>query len=281
MSNSIIKLLSLRFSLMVMALCCLLLSDSASAQSRKEYKQQADELSYQQAGGETVVDAVSMKYDENGKWIDPNAVVVRAEQQQGQSNSRLTPVQQKICELTNSKAELQERVDQLGEALQGARGGKARKITAELEELANQIALLDLKLDALPKEPTIVEAYSDNKPFHNLVDSLVDHRIEEKGYFEDAHNPTVVESLQVVYHVQLAVTTRPNIGAFSNISGVEMTQRPDGKYAYYYGNYSNYAQAQSANKRIKATSQYRDAFVVALRGTQRISIKEAAQLVTQ
>lgn len=269
MSKYSIKSICLLFLVVIVGF--FLLPNDLLAQSRRTLRKQAEELSYQQAGGSEAVSVAT-----SDKWsANPNATMVRNE-------SQMTPTQRMICDLTNSKAELQKEIDQLGEKLQRVRGSKAREITEELEVLASQIALIDLKLAALPKEESATgsESYTNSKPFHNLVDSLVDHRLEENGYGKGSALANNAVS-RIVYHVQLAVTTRPNVKAFSDLDGVEMTQRSDGKYAYYYGDYSSYSQAQSACRRVRSSSKYRDAFVVALRGAQRITIQEAARLIAQ
>ncbi len=276
MSKPVIKLLSLPCALAA-TLSLLLSPESAAAQGRKAAKQRAEELSYQQAG----TPAAGKKERE---WVDPNATIVR-----GTPRSRLSPAEQMVCNLTERKAELQKQVDLLGAELKTARGSRARKITKELDILADQIAVIDRKLEALPKPQSIPDIYSSGKPFKQFVDSLVDRRIEEEGYVKGpsdtpatdnyvAPTQSAAAAYRIVYRVQLAVTTRPNEAAFSGLAGVKMLQRPDGKYAYYYGGYPNYAEAQAACKRLRADARYRDAFVVAMQGTQRISIQEAARL---
>lgn len=278
MSKSILKIVSLRLFIMVATLCFFLLPNPLSAQSRKELNRLADELSYQQAGGVVVPSESKVK---NG-WGDLNSTVVRGKQQ---PISRMTLTQQKVHELTSDKAEIQKKIDELGLQLQNNSGSKARKITKVLGLLSNQMALIDAELEVYPTEKTLSESYSDNPPFHKLVDSLVDNRIDEKGYLEASNSTTTVVMAatepQILYHVQLAVTTRPNLGAFADLSGVEMQQRPNGMYAYYYGNYSNYEQAESACRRLRGSSSYSDAFVVVLRGSQRISIQGAALILAQ
>ena len=44
--------------------------------------------------------------------------------------------------------------------------------------------------------------------------------------------------------------------------------------------YPTYAEAQSACKRLRTNAKYRDAFVVAMQGTQRISLQEASRLTS-
>lgn len=254
-----------------------------SAQSRREAKRRAEELSYRQAG-EGSSSAVSQK---NGKeWVDPNATVVR-----GTPRSRLSPAEQLIFNLNQRRAELQKQVDLLGGELKTARGSRARKITKELNILADQIDVIDRKLAAVPKTPTIPEAYSSGRPFSHFVDSLVDKRIEEEGYVKGpsdtpatdnyvAPSGSATAEYRIVYRVQVGVTAQPNEAAYSGLAGVKMLQRPDGKYAYYYGGYPNYAEAQAACKRVRTNSKYRDAFVVAMQGTRRIGIQEAMRLTS-
>lgn len=281
MSKPVIKSLSQSWALVSAAivLCTSFSAGNVFAQSRKAAKQRAEELSYQQAG----TGAAARR---DGEWVDPNATIVR-----GTPRSRLSPADQMICNLTERRAELQKQIDLLGAELKTARGSRARKITKELDILADQMAVIDRKLEALPKPQTIPEAYSSGKPFKQFVDSLVDRRIEEEGYVKGPSRTPATDGYQapaqsgtaayrIVYRVQLAVTTRPNEGAFSGLTGVRMLQRPDGRYAYYYGGYPTYAEAQAACKHLRANARYGDAFVVAMQGTQRISIQEAARLTS-
>ncbi|MDE5945522.1 MAG: SPOR domain-containing protein [Rikenella sp.] len=256
-------------------LCLCALPEGLSAQSsRKTAKQEAEALSYQRA---------------DGARVDPNATIVR-----GASRSRLSPAEQMTFNLMQRRTELQEQIDLLGAELKTARGSRARKITRELDILADQLAVVERKLEALPKPQTIREAYSSGRPFRQFVDSLVDRRIEEEGYVlgtgGNSRTPTTdsytgpgrnaaAEDFRITFRIQLGVTSRPNPQAYATLPGVKMYQRTDGQYAYYYGSYTDYAEAQSICKRLKANTKYRDAFVVALQGTQRIGIQEAVRLL--
>lgn len=262
-------------------LCTFVSVGELSAQSRKAARQKAEELSYQQAGAGSCPAAAP----KNKEWADPNATVVR-----GNPRAQLSPAEQLTFNLNERKSELQQEVDLLGAKLKTARGSRAKKITKELDILADQIDVIDRKLAAVPKTQTIPEAYSSGKPFSNFVDSLVDKRIETEGYVRSSDTPATDNyaspsssagaDRRIVYRVQVGLTMRPNEAAYSSLPGVKMRQRPDGKYAYYYGGYPNYAEAQAACKRVRANARYRDAFVVAMQGTRRISVQEAARLTS-
>lgn len=280
MSKPVIKSIFL-----LAALCLTIASDDLAAASRKKEKQRTDDLSYQQATGTASPVGNTVIRDADGKeWVNPNATIVR-----GTPKARLSPAQQLVMNLNERKLELQKQVDLLGAELQTARGSRARKITKELDILAEQIAIVDRKLAAMPKSAltTIPDVYAESKPFHQFVDSLVDKRINEEGYVKedddspatDSYKPTVTPAIQkIVYRVQIAVMTRPNAGAYTALGDVKELQRPDGKYAYYYGTYPSYAEAQAACKRLRTKAQYRDAFVVAMQGTRRLSLQEASQM---
>lgn len=268
MLKSVIK--SRLFSLLALGILCGPVSPAGVyAQSRKAERQRAEEVSYQPAGIR----------------MDPNSTIVR-----GTPRSRLSPAEQMTYNLIQRRTELQEQVDLLGAELKTARGARARKITKELDILADQLAVVNRKLEALPKPQTIREAYSSGRPFKQFVDSLVDRRIEEEGYVRGASRTpmtdkykgpqqnNMIEDFRIVFRVQLGVTARPNEQAYAALPGVKMQQRSDGKYAYYYGNYSDYTMAQAVCKRLQTNPKYRDAFVVALQGGQRLSIQEAVRL---
>lgn len=250
------------------------------ARNRRAARQRAEALSYQQAGG------VAPK---KGEWVDPNATVVR-----GTPRAQLNPSGRLVCNLSERRAELQRQVDMLGAELRTARGPRARKITKELAELADQIAVLDRKLESLPQERTFSDIYSSGRSFRHFVDSLVDLRIQEEGYVKGTGEVTATESYvaptqtaqaaipaesRIVFRIQVGLTARPSEDTYSDVQGIRMVRRPDGKYAYYYGAYPTHAEAQAACRRFRATHpRYRDAFVVALQGGQRISVQEAMRL---
>lgn len=274
MSKLVIKSHGLSFvaGLAAFVFCFSALSERAVAQSRKAEKQRIEELSYRTADTR----------------IDPNATIVR-----GTPRSRLSPAEQMTYNLIQRRTELQEQVDLLGAELKTARGSRAKKITKELDILADQLAVVNRKLEALPKPQTIREAYSSGRPFKQFVDSLVDRRIEEEGYVRSGASKTpttdgykaptpenggVAEDYRIVFRVQLGVTARPNEQAYAALPGVKMQKRTDGKYAYYYGSYPNFTEAQAVCKRLQTNPKYRDAFVVALQGGMRLSIQEAVRL---
>ena len=241
---------------------------SATAQSRKADKQRAEELSYQTAGSPTTD---SKKKEE---WAaDPNATIVR-----GTPRSKLSPAEQLAYNLTQQRAELQEQVDLLGAELKTARGSRARKITKELDLLADQIAVIDRKLEGLPKPGSSSTEESEDK-----TSDLKEYEFETPA--TDRYVALSQEQPQtdnrVSYRIQISVTARPNESAFASLGNVQMVQRSDGKYAYYYGSYPTYTEAQNACKRLRSSSSYRDAFVVATQGTRRISMEEAARLLNR
>lgn len=276
MANNVIK--SGLWALAVGALALGTSIQPAAAQNRKADKQRAQVLSYQRAAGG--VD----KKQKSTEWVDPNATVVR-----GTPRSKLSPAEQLAYSFNERKAELQKQVDLLGAELKTARGAKARKITKEMEVLADQIAVIDRKLAALPKTSSET---SGGTTYTQSVDSLGDLRMEKEGYVKGTSRTPVADSspasnltvqaqqFKVVYRVQLAVTMLPNDAAFTALAGVKVVRRPDGRYAYYYGEFSNYTDAQAACKRLRANPKYRDAFVIATRGNERISIQEAARLLS-
>ena len=204
---------------------------------------------------------------------DPNATIVR-----GTPRSKLSPAEQLAYNLTQQRAELQEQVDLLGAELKTARGSRARKITKELDLLADQIAVIDRKLEGLPKPGSSSTEESENK-----TSDLKEYEFETPAtdrYVAQSQEQPQTDN-RVSYRIQISVTARPNESAFASLGNVQMVQRSDGKYAYYYGSYPTYTEAQNACKRLRSSSSYRDAFVVATQGTRRISMEEAARLLNR
>lgn len=251
-----------------------------SARSRRAARQRIEAISYQPAGGRAV---------KKGEWVDPNATIVR-----GVPRAQLNPSGRLACNLSERRAELQRQVDILGAELKTARGPRARKITKQLADLADQIAVLDRKIESLPQERPFTDIYSSGRSFKHFVDSLVDLRIQEEGYVKGPGEVSATElymaspapaqatipaEARIVFRIQVGLTARPSEATYSDVEGIRMVRRPDGKYAYYYGAYPTHAEAQAACRNFRATHpRYRDAFVVALQGGQRISVQEAVRL---
>lgn len=247
------------------------------AQNRKAAKQRAATLSYQQAGERDTIHG-----KEKNRWVDPNATVVR-----GTPRSQLSSAEQLAYSLRERKVDLQEQIDLLGSELQTARGAQARKITREMELLADQIAVIDRKLEGLPKVgPETGPATSSRVAASQKRDSLGAARTTLQGDGSAAASGNQMGDQRaekgdpVVYRVQLAAVIRPRAGAFSSLVGVKMVRRPEGLYAYYYGEFANYTDAEDACRRLRTQPQYRDAFVVATQGDRRISLQEAARLLS-
>jgi hypothetical protein len=81
---------------------------------------------------------------------------------------------------------------------------------------------------------------------------------------------TAAVNNQVRYSVQVGLLGQPDMRAYNDLKGVRQVKRADG-YAYYYGSYATKAQADTAARELRARgARYADAFVVTLRGDQRV-----------
>lgn len=198
-------------------------------------------------------------YPETGRTGNPNAETVR-----GPARPRLTPIQQMAANLNQEKQELQQRADRLGVELRTARGSRARKITKELDEIARQMGVVDKKLASIPQS-----ALEDPIPSREPRPVLP---VIEEGPVDIPVTPEAPAELQTVYRVQIAVLSDSNPGAFSDLGRDQILEvrRADGRYGYYYGSFPTQAAAEAAGSRIRSSSKYRDAFVVRMRGNERL-----------
>lgn len=219
---------------------------------------------------------------------DPNSTTVRTS-----SGSKRTVAQQTILTLAERKVELQAQQSRLGKELPLARRSQAKKISKELETVSSDIEVINRKIASMPKSVRdgLEGDFGTVAELHDTADSLfaareraaatpVRPQVEEPEDEEESEyqQPSTAQSSAVTYRVQLSVVSRPNPSAFAGMSNVKEIVRPDGKYAYYYGSYSTLSEAQAACKRLRASSKFRDAFVVALAGNRRITLDEAARL---
>lgn len=206
---------------------------------------------------------------------DPNTTTVRASDY---NRSKLTPAQQIGADLLRQKKEVQQQIDLLGRELATARRGRARKITKELDRLADKSNSIDRKMALLPRSAFDFEENeeAEKAEVRRYINDLIQQRMDQKGYIEpEPEISDIVEQAvirpdyeTIVYRIQLAVVNRPNPGAFGRLDEVQEVRRSDGRYAYYQGNFQNRGQAEEACRRLRMQNAYRDAFVVAMKGDQ-------------
>lgn len=196
--------------------------------------------------------------------------------------------------LSRQKVALQQQADALGRQLATTNGkGKKKKITRQIDEIASQIRGVDSRIEALPRSVRMGENSSaaEKAAAQQMVNSMIDERLKAQGISEkpsfdildteepvqqQQYKPAPASSLR--YHVQLSAVRQPNLSAFRSLKGVSESRLSSGMYVYYYGSYATKADAENACRRIKSTTSYRDAFVVATDGDKRISLSAAAAM---
>lgn len=195
--------------------------------------------------------------------------------------------------LSRQKVALQQQADALGRQLATTNGkGKKKKITRQIDEIAAQIRGVDSRIEALPRSVRMGENSSEAEKAaaQQMVNSMIDERLKAQGINEkpsfdildteepvqQQYQPAPASSLR--YRVQLAAVRQPNLSAFRSLKGVTEGRSSSGMYVYYYGSYATKADAEAACQRVKSTTSYRDAFVVATDGDKRISLSAAAAM---
>lgn len=195
--------------------------------------------------------------------------------------------------LSRQKVALQQQADALGRQLATTNGkGKKKKITRQIDEIASQIRGVDSRIEALPRSVRMGENSSEAEKAaaQQMVNSMIDERLKAQGIDEkpsfdildteepvqQQYQPAPASSLR--YRVQLAAVRQPNLSAFRSLKGVTEGRSSSGMYVYYYGSYATKADAEAACQRVKSTTSYRDAFVVATDGDKRISLSAAAAM---
>lgn len=210
--------------------------------------------------------ANDVSYTPAGGWNDPNTEVIRGTA----TRKTVTNPEQRIKDLHREKASLQRQIDRLGEELTYAKKKRSKQIVYEMEQLAMETDRIDAEIRTME---TLLAQERERERARERA-----RIIEIEEYQEEAVvvEPQPAVKPQVTYSVQVALVTRPNMKAFSELgaSRLKEVRRSDG-YAYYYGEYTTKYQADEACRHLKRQRKYHDAFVVALRGDQRISLTEA------
>ncbi len=197
----------------------------------------------------------------------------------GGTRTRLTPAEQLVKSLYDRKVELQAEVDLLGRDLTTARGHKAKKITREIETRASEMALIDRKLEAMPKSAlAVLPGYAAAPAGESTAPQEAVERPGEPPIVICEADPPVTRQIVAstpTYHVQIAALSQPvNLFRFADL-GREMVQElkvSDRLWIYYYGSYPSYAEASNAAQTLRKKPDYKDAFVIAVQNGARVPI---------
>lgn len=196
------------------------------------------------------------------------------------------------------------RIDMLTTELNSATRSRTKRIVKEITSLNNELAILERQAMAYP-ESVRNQSTSENpeleaqqkEAFMNELDRKADQIISNqsdddqswgssdpeldrayKNYSNPGSSDYDSESStmdRVVYSVQIGSGGNGKSSSFRGVSGVKETRLSNGSSAYTVGAYSSLNAAKQECARIKSSTSYRDAFVVAFIDGRKTSVKEA------
>lgn len=207
-------------------------------------------------------------------------------------------------ELLQRRSMLEQELGTLSGVLGQTRGGKARKISDQIERLTADIAVTERLLATFPKSTSgeSIEAIDDK--FERELDSVAAIRIavtdpfagrissdpELERMYRDylAQNGTTpflssgqnnsstgvrYSDGERVFRIMIAISKTPlSKSSFNGMSDVMEQQMPSGGMVYYQGTYSTLSDAQRVCNSILSQRRFRDAFVVAMVGNRRVPL---------
>lgn len=207
-------------------------------------------------------------------------------------------------ELMQRKSMLEQEIGTLSALMGQARGGKARKISDQIERITADIAVTERLLATFPKSSNGESIAALDDQFEREMDSVAAVRIaatdpfagrissdpELERMYRDylAQNGTTpflsggqnnsstgmqYSDGERVFRVMIAISKTPLAkSSFSGMSDVIEQQMPSGGMVYYQGTYSTLSDAQRGCNSILAQRRFRDAFVVAMVGNRRVPL---------
>lgn len=220
------------------------------------------------------------------------------------SSSGTQSTQKIFNDLLIQQQNIGNQISELSLQLHSASPSKGRKISQKINLLNDDLVIVERKLAAFPSQytgvrhPAAVDATDDS--FARQFDSLTSARVAAsnplagklskdpeldrmyRAYLQ-AHNTNQTaersngsfgDSEGIVYRVMLAISkTRLPLSQFGGISKVMEQKMPAGGYVYYSKQYDSLDQAQAACDQILSRHKFRDAFVVAMQGNNRVPLR--------
>ncbi len=198
--------------------------------------------------------------------------------------------------LMEESSSLQYEIDMLSLEKQSASNSKKKRIDKKIKAIERELATVNRKMESYPphiKDPNYTEPTTKRDAFMAELDAKIESRIAEVDPFagkisEDQELETVYREYlaeagyqgvdgdpnKLVYRVMIAITREPiPQSSFEGMVNILEQKNPNGTYVYYQGEYSSVEMAEVACTKILADKKFRDSFVVAMRGTQRVPMK--------
>ncbi len=192
-------------------------------------------------------------------------------------------------------------------AQQNASKSMSRILDKQFNECQNNIKVLERQMAVFPdyiqKGITTIPTTQYDEEFHQQLDELVEMKISQtdpfagqlsqdpqldrvyRDYLQNSAQYQVfnTQSGQEVntdglkYRIMFAITRYGlNHHAFGNMIEIYEQRLSNGATIYYQGSYDNILSAQNACNNIIQHTRFKDAFVVAMRGNQRVAIPQSA-----
>jgi|GEM_PF-3770171 len=207
---------------------------------------------------------------------------------------------------TQQKALIRE-ADNLSAQISGATKSKARKLTKQLAKVNSELTIIERKISTYPRSITDPNYYAEQPAEENSgdlqrkIESLADEKLAAQDFDntpmvdddpelqrayrmyqqfgEEAFTSQEEETPRAVYRVQIGTGLPGHASSFKGVDNVYEVDNGKGSSVYYSGSFRDLATARDACNKIKGSTRYKDAFVVAMNGDKRISLEQAKNLI--
>lgn len=208
--------------------------------------------------------------------------------------------------LTAQRESIQCQIDLLSAQLQSSSKSKAKKLTKQLNALADEMSQLERRMEAYPESvrnpgtasAATAESIDQDREFERQLQAKAEelNRATDESQFlrsddpeiakayrqyqnhGDDYDPSDNETPRILYHVQVGQGKRGQRTSFRGINNVSEIPQPNGTSCYYAGSYPTLSEAKRACSTIRSSTRYRDAFVVATDNGKRIPIPKNQNL---
>lgn len=163
--------------------------------------------------------------------------------------------------LKSRESELNMQIKLNNDQRKSASKSKIKSLDKELLTLNNELAATKRILATYPESATNPKYRTPAKP----TPTINSNKTQSTNNHASATN-------NLCYRVLIEVAPAPlDDKNFAGLTDILQQRMPSGQTIYYQGSYATEAEAQRACERIKKCTTFTDAFVVAMRGTQRVS----------
>lgn len=204
------------------------------------------------------------------------------------------------------KSELTSRIEMLTSQINSMKRAKAKKAQKEIAVLQNELDITTRMIATYPRsftDPSINQIKADEHSqellrqmeqkaeeklaaidldaaaVEDIDDPEIKRAYEKYQKFGELEEEVVQPALSVFFTVQVASGKANQANTIRGVGEGVQEIKLSNSSAYIVGQYSTLADAKRACNNIRATSRYKDAYVVAFSGNRRISTTEAQHLM--